>query len=268
MRRLFWLIALVLVCVPALAENQFKIIALQHRFGQDLVPVLAPLAGPDGTISASGNHLFVNVAPERMEVIEQAVARLDVESRMYRIRVDRSGDTRSSSGGVDVAGRVGNEIRIERSGPQRRRGGVTVEVDRSETATTVRSSESLAVMDGAQAFIAVGRSIPFTEYWAALARRHAHVVETIRYRDIVTGFSVLPRQIGTEVELEITPRISVLNGDGVIEFQELATRIRAMPGTWVDLGDIMQSRDEVSRAILAYSRGDSEVSSRLRVLVE
>jgi hypothetical protein len=91
MRRLIQILILIFVCGAAWAENQFKIITLQHRFGQDLLPALQPLAGQGGVVSASGNHLFVDVPSERMTAIEQAVAQLDVESRTYRIRVDRSG---------------------------------------------------------------------------------------------------------------------------------------------------------------------------------
>ena len=138
-----------------------------------------------------------------MPIIEQAVARLDVEGRMFGIRVDRSGEQRSTSSGADVSGRIGNEIRIERSGP--RRSGIDVRIDSRETTTRSRSSKYLNVMDGAPAFIAVGQSVPFTEVWISYMRRYAQVRQAVQYRDIVTGFSVVPRQIGKEVEEVMSP---------------------------------------------------------------
>lgn len=256
-----------LVSFSAWAGNEFKIITLQHRFGEELLAVLQPLAGPGGVVTASGNNLFVEVDAARMLAIEQAVARMDVESRMFGIRLDRSGQQHSASSGAEVAGRIGNEVRIERSGSRRNNSGITVGVDARETTTRSRSSEYLNVMDGASAFIAVGQSVPFTETWRELIQRHGRVRQAIGYRDIVTGFTVTPRQMGDAVELEITPRISSMNGD-IVEFESLSTRVRAVPGTWLNLGGTMSSRDDLSREIFAGSRGESSRSGELWILID
>jgi len=269
MRRFMHILILVFVCSAAWAANQFKIITLQHRFGQDLLPALQPLAGQGGVVSASGNHLFIDVPPERMAAIEQTIAQLDVESRTYRIRVDRSGSSHSSMGRLEAGGSVGgDDVRIRRSGPRPGESGVTIEMDSRETSSHTRGSEYVSVVDGARAFIAVGQSVPFTEEWMIIFRRYAHVQQTVQYRDITTGFSVLPRQLGQGVELEITPRIASLRNDGVVEFQELTTTVRVVPGEWFNLGGTMQARDEVSRAILARGAGKTESTSQLWVLIE
>jgi type II secretory pathway component GspD/PulD (secretin) len=268
MRVILQLLALLIFCASAWAENQFKIITLQHKFGEDLLPVLQPLAGANGAISASGNNLFVDVDAARMPVIEQAVARLDVQSRMFGIRVDRSGEQHNASTGADVSGRIGNKVRIERLGTPRNSSGVDVRIDSRTTTTRNSSSEYLNVMDGAPAFIAVGQSVPFTEIWTSYMRRYAQVWQAVQYRDIVTGFSVVPREIGNEVELQITPRIASLAGGDVIEFETLTTTVRAVPGTWLNLGSTMLERDEVSRAILSGRQGASSRSGELWVLVE
>lgn len=268
MQRLFIIMAVFLFCAAAWAGNQFKVITLQHRFGEDLLPALQPLVGPEGAISASGSNLFVDVAPERLAAIEQAIAAMDVERRMYRIRIERTGESQATSREVDVYGSLGNEVRIERARPGRQQNGVTIEMDRRETMTQKRGGEFLTVLDGASAFIAVGQSVPFTEYWATLVRRHAPIEHRVHYRDITTGFSVLPRQVGNEVELQITPRISSLGRGDVIDFQSLTSTVRVKPGTWLELGGSLQVNDEVSRAILAWQDGRNARNHRLRVLVE
>lgn len=264
----YLILALLLICTPVWAENQFKIITLQHVFGETLLPALQPLAGPGGTVTASGNHLFVDVDTSRMLIIEQTVARLDVESQMFGIRVDRSGGHHITSSGADVSGRIGNEVRIERSARRRSGSGMDVYID-SRTSSTLRSSsEYLNVMDGAPAFIAVGQSVPFTEVWTNYLRRYTQVRQAVHYRDIVTGFSVVPRRVGNEVELEITPRLSSLNGGDVIEFATLKTTVRTVPGTWLNLGGSMHEHDEVSRTILSARREAASRSEGLWVLVE
>lgn len=266
MRRLLALMGMLLACIAVAGE--FKIIPLQHRFAQDLLPALQPLAGAGGVISGSGTHLFVDVSQERLPAIEQAVAQLDVESRSYRISIDRSGSAHLVSGRVEASGRIGDEVRIERNGSRRSGTGVTVEMDRRETAIQTRGSEYLNVQDGATAFIAVGQSVPYTEYWLSFVRRYAAVQQAVQYRDITTGFSVTPRQIGREVELEVAPRIASLRNDGVVEFQQLATVVRVAPGQWFNLGGALQEQDEVSRAILARGQESARSDSQLWLLVE
>lgn len=151
MRRFLCLVALVCIAGAAWAETEFKIITLQHRFGQDLVSALQPLAGPGGVISATGNHLLVEVAPERMAAIEEAVARLDVESRTFRIRIDRSHAGHESSERIEAGGSVGNDnVRIRRLGPGQRGNGVVVEMDGRETSNRTQGSEYVSVLDGAR----------------------------------------------------------------------------------------------------------------------
>lgn len=270
MRRLLCLLSLCCLCGIAGAATDFKIITLQHRFGQDLLSVVQPLAGPGGTVSAVDNKLIVQADAEHMAAIEQAVAMLDVERKTLRIHIDRSGTAHASGGGVQASGEIGSgNVRIQRSRPGRPAGnGVTVEADRYERETRSRGSEQLAVADGASATIAVGQSVPFTETWRTLARRYPQIGQSVQYHDVTTGFTVKPRMIGQMVELEIAPRIASLRQDGSIEFSELATTVRVAPGQWFDLGGTMQQRDEVSQAILAREGSRSDGGTQLWLMVE
>lgn len=270
MRRLWCMVCLCLMCSIACAATEFKIITLQHRFGQDLLSAVQPLAGPGGTVSAVDNHLMVQADAEHMAAIEQAVAMLDMERKTLRIRIDRSGSAHASGGGIQASGEISSgNVRIQHSRPGRQQGnGVTVEADRYERETRTRGSEQLAVADGARATIAVGQSVPFTESWMTLARRHARIGQSVQYRDVTTGFTVTPRMIGQMVELEIVPHVASLRQDGSIEFNELATTVRVAPGQWFDLGGTMQQRDEVSQAILAREGSRSDGGTQLWLMVE
>jgi hypothetical protein len=270
MFRLLLLLGLAWMSGPVWAETQFRIFTLQHRFGQDLLPAIKPLVGEEGTASAIDNHLLIQAAPERMPFIEQAIARLDTELRSLRITVRHNRVTQESSRGAEVSGIVQHgDVRLRLP---RRDGrvseGVGVTVGQHETSISDRASEYLSVMEGKRAVIAVGKSVPFTENWLVLSQRHARIQQTIRYRDITTGFSVMAHLIGDEVELEIMPRIAQLLGDGVIEFQELATTVRVPRGQWIDLGGTMGAHDEVSRAILSLGATDKRQDVDLWIMVE
>ena len=146
--------------------------------------------------------------------------------------------------------------------------GANVEIGKGSSHIRQRGSEFVTAMDGADAFIRVGQSVPYTQQWAVFTQRYAHAGQTTEFRDITTGFAVRPRYIGDEVELEIMPRIARLNSSGFIDFEELATTVRLAPGEWFDLGGSMQNRDEVSRAIFANYRASGSQNSTLRIKVE
>ncbi|HLD10022.1 MAG TPA: hypothetical protein VJB68_08260, partial [Methylophilaceae bacterium] len=60
----FLLLAVSLAANIAWAETEFKIITLQHRFAQDLLPTIQPMVGEGGSASAMDNHLMIRAAPE------------------------------------------------------------------------------------------------------------------------------------------------------------------------------------------------------------
>lgn len=270
MRKLLCVLCAVFMCGAAWAETQFKIITLRHRFAQDLLPAVQPLVGEDGSVSAIDNHLLVEASAERMAAIEQIVATLDTERKTLRIEISRSRTSRDVSRQAGVAGSIRRgDVGIVLPRPDGRVvEGVAVDLDRREHAVNERASEFVSVLEGARAVIGVGQSVPFTEQWLVLTRRYVRLQQTVQYHDISTGFSVLPQRIGNEIELVVAPRIAHLAGDGVIDFQELATTVRLTPGQWFDLGGAMQSHDDVSRAILAHGARHGEEGSQLWVLVE
>ncbi|HZV97834.1 MAG TPA: secretin N-terminal domain-containing protein [Methylophilaceae bacterium] len=270
MRRLYIFILLMaglFAMDTAQAQTEFKIITLQHRFAHELVPLVQPMVGPGGNASAIDNQLLIRATPERMAEIEQLVAKLDVSRRNVRITVsnDSSQQMQRDRLGVTGRGRVGD---VEVQVPRGAREGVNVEIDRRESSITNRGSQFLTVLDGERAFIRVGQSVPFTQQWVMLTQRYLNIQQTTEFRDITTGFAVRPRYIGDQVELEIAPRIARLNSAGFVDFEELATVVRLSPGQWFDLGGTMQSKDEVSRAILSNQQNAGTQNSGLMIKVD
>ncbi|MFY9975002.1 MAG: secretin N-terminal domain-containing protein, partial [Chromatiaceae bacterium] len=62
-------------------EYPLEIIELRSRLPEELIPILTPLAGPDGTVVGAQHALFVRAAPERLADIRRALAELDRPAR-------------------------------------------------------------------------------------------------------------------------------------------------------------------------------------------
>jgi hypothetical protein len=269
-RRILSLLGVCLCLLSTLAQaiTELKIITLQHRFAEDLIPTIEPMIGPDGTISGYQNQLIVRANPQNMAEIEKLVATLDAVQKNLKISVSReAADTRDSSE-LSVSGRkrFGDiEVGTRNSNNQ---SGARVDINQRESRRLNDSLQDITVMDGREAFIAVGEIVPFTSEWVTLTQRYASIQSTTDFVDVTTGFAVRPRSLGDVIELEITPRVKQLNRNGFIDYESLSSVVQVNRGEWFDLGGLMQSKDEVSRAILSRESSRQSSSNQLRVRVE
>ena len=280
---LLWLLLLLSLVTQteAQAQTELKVITLQHRFPQDILPALQPLVGDDGSVSAVQNFLIVCTASENMRQIEQLIASLDTAQKNIRITV--SHDSQVLSAQRNISGSAGvqvGDVQVNVPRNQPRQDGVTkspgfhqpkgVEFDigQSEIESYQSGQAFITVLDGQRAFIRVGESVSFTQQWLILTQRYQSRVRTTEFRDITTGFAVRPRYIGDQVEVEITPRIASLNASGVIDFEQLSTVVRVAPGHWLDIGGVMQLKDDISRTILSPQQEKSDHYQSLLIKVE
>ncbi len=265
-----YLLTLSLFSLNALAATEFKIIDLQHHFAEDILPIIQPLVGSDGTATGMQNHLIIRASPEKMIEIEQIISTLDVERQNLKITVSHQSNLQTNDDNVAMSGRkrIGNVTIGTNKYPRNAADGVQLDIENNQSSIHSNGNQFINVMDGERAFIRVGQSVPYTQEWVTLTRRYASIQRTTEFVDISTGFSVRPRSIGNQIELEITPRIAQLNQNKYIDFEELSTIVRVSRGEWLDLGGTMQQKDEVSRAILSRQNGGQLQNNSLSIRVE
>lgn len=262
------LVLLFMLSSTSLAATEFKIITLQHRFANDLLPVISPMAGTEGTATGIRNQLILRASPERMREIEATIQQLDTARVNRRITVNTDNNSQLQRSRTDLSGKVKVGHVTISNDKYATPNSANINIKRSSSRTQHNSSQFLNVLDGERAFIRVGHSIPFTQDWVVITSRYIQTGSTTDWRDVSTGFAVRPRTIGNQVELEITPRIAKLNSHGYIDFEELSTTVRVALGEWVDIGSTMQNRDDVSRKILGISSSASSQSSGLVIKVD
>ena len=260
--------AFLLISMSALAETEFKIFTLQHRFASDLLPFIEPMVGADGTANGIDNQLIIRAQPQRMQEIEALVAKMDATRTNRKITVSTSNNMQSQRERTEASGKVKMGKVIIGNDRNVRPNTGNVDIARSSSNTRQTSNQFINVLDGERAFIRVGQLVPFTQEWITITRRYIQIDRFTDWREVATGFAVRPRTIGNEVELEITPRIARLNNQGYIDFEELTTVIRTSLGSWVDIGGTMQNNDEVSRKILGIQTNTSQQNSALSVKVD
>ena len=236
------LIFIINLCLAwhASAATEFKIITLQHRFAEEILPVIRPLVGNDGTATAMQNNLIIRTSPANMAEIEQIVSTLDTARQNLKITINRNKSLSASGSRAEISSRkrIGN-VAIE-TGSNRRiiRDGVALNIENQQSKKNLSNTQFIQVIDGEKAFISVGQSIPYTQEWINLAQRYVSAQRTTEFVTIDTGFAVRPKTIGNQVELEVTPRFSQMNQNGMIDFETLTTTIRINNGLLVIIGSL------------------------------
>ncbi len=270
MRKSLFLIFMFCLSAHVFAASEFKIITLQHRFAEDILPSIQPLVGNDGSVTALQNNLIIRANSENMLQIEQVIATLDTVRQNLKITVKRDSNLSTQDNQIGVTGRkrIGNVTISTNRYPNTSKNGVHVDLANKQSDAYNSSNHFINVVDGERAFISTGQSIPYTQEWVLLTQRYIQIQRATEFVEINTGFAVRPRSIGNQVELEITPRFSQPNQSGSIDFETLSTVVRVNKGDWLDLGGIMQQKDDVSRAILSRSSNGQASTSQLLIRVE
>ncbi|OYZ68724.1 MAG: nodulation protein NolW [Methylophilaceae bacterium 17-43-7] len=259
---------LLMFSLSVVAQTELKIFTLQHYFAKDLYDIISPLVGEHGTVTGMNNQLIVRTTPAQMAEVEAVIASFDVPRVNRKITVQSNRNNQSTFNNAEVSGNVniGNvTIRNGRPVPDN---NARIDVSRQQNQGSQSSQQFLQVVDGERAFIQVGKLIPFSQDWILITQRYTQITSTTDWVNVSTGFSVRPRTVGNQVEIEITPRLTKYNSQQSIDFEELSTTIRANLGEWVNIGQTMQQSDEVSRKILGSQSGTFEDKSDLTIRVD
>jgi hypothetical protein len=234
--------ALSLAVLPGAAqETVLEILTVRNRPAESLLGDLLPLAGPNGSVTASGSKLIVNAAPAALARIKRVLAELDVVPRSLWITVSQGDASRMAGSRTEVTGRVdapGGRTRTVVTGAFAQQGASSAD----ETVQRIRAVEGLP------ALIRAGRSL--TVPTAVL--------------EAETGLYVRPLLAGDFVTLEVAATKEAFDAHGRVEGQRLVTTVSGRLGEWITIGGL-------SRDAEASGRGERRQAAEervVRVLVE
>ncbi len=245
MRALIFVIMLALALV-AQAQTVLEVIELNYRNADQVIPMLKPLLAPGGTISGMQNRIIVRTTPQNLAELRKVLDVVDAMPRKLLISVRQQSTASGTGSEAEVSGSIGNDrARVTVPGTSSNQGGTVVirrgndqvrgRVSQSQSAATDSGVQTLQVVEGNEAYIQIGQSVP-------VRSQSAQGSETVQYRDAGTGFYVRPRVSGNQVTLSIsTRRDSVADPNtGAINVQHVDTVVSGRLGEWLELGGIAQ----------------------------
>ena len=253
MRFVLLLLGLALL-VGAVQADSITTIQLRNRPAAEVMPVIKPMLGADDAISGQGFKIFLRASPQTLAQVKDMIAALDVASKVLQISVFQ-GSTRGlrelgfdaniqikrgdASVGIGAGGNNdGNAAGSITYGTSSGSGSV------SGTSTQKRLQNNpihqVRVTEGRDAYIETGQQIPYFSGSNWITPKGFG--GGIEYKDVVSGFYVLPRIHGDNVTLTISPFKNSPSdtGGGNISTQYASTTVTGRIGDWLLIGGVTE----------------------------
>ena len=273
MRKSFPLVLVtgVLFWTAAVAQELVtEVIRIGYRTVEEVLPIVRPLVPRPGSVSGIAGQLVIRTTPANMVEIKQVLERIDQAPRNLMITVRRGLSQHVARGEEDVFVRSKDgDIRVSTGRPIRRGPGVVVQgggqdikggvrIRRTHSRGDEKNLQRIRVLEGREAFISFGESVPFAQRSITISGTNTTVQDSVEYKDLVTGVHVVPRLSGEHVILDVSPQSSRLSerGGGVIETESASTRVSGRLGEWIQIGGIGESENR--------SGGGTTYSTRTR----
>lgn len=280
-----WVLFVIAASAVHAQNTVLEVIPLRYRTAQEVIPIIQPMLAREGSVSGLQGQLVVRTTPANLEEIKRILASVDTAPRRLLVTVRQDADATRSERSSEVSGRIGSDrARVIAPDSGDRRGGnvvlregddrVRAHVFEGQSAESDRNTQSVQVLEGREAFVRVGQSVPVRE---RQVRRTVvggqvveQVVESTQYRDVTSGFYVLPRVSGDRVMLDISPQRETLSTQvrGGVNVQRVVTTVSGRLGEWMEIGGIAQDSSGQQSVLLGRSSTGASDSRRVLIRVE
>jgi type II secretory pathway component GspD/PulD (secretin) len=266
------LLLLLLLLIPGImyAADPMEIIELRSRSANEVIPIIRPLLEPDGKVTGMNNQLIIRAKPEQITEIRKVLARIDRPPRKLIIYVRHGATYDLDRDGVraDINAKLGKHSNIT-IGRSTRPGSAQVRIRSSSTNSQLNATQHVQALEGRPAFIATGKSVPINETTTTIGGSVVQQQHTVRYRDVTTGFYVIPYLNGNQVTLNISPHMERQGSiHGTYDVTEADTSVRGVIGEWLTIGGIASSENTNRSDILRRSQTSGRNQHSIQLLVQ
>jgi type II/III secretion system protein len=266
---------------PVLAESmKIEIIPMKNRLVSDVIPVIEPLVVEGGSVTGMKDKLIVKTTPSNLKQIKSVLAEIDNAPRRLMISVKQNVDGNFNIKEGGYSGRYNSgDVKFKSPDPGREgtiiqgkdSDGNVIRYRQLETRSRLEDKNVFRVqtLEGNPAFINSGQSVPVATQSTFVTAGGIVYQDGVEYRDVTSGFYVLPRLQGDNVTLLVAPHLSrVTPGEAAIfDVQNVETTASGRLGEWIQLGGTTQHYNDDSRrnAISTQRRGQEQRNVLIKV---
>ena len=260
-----------------------EVITAGYRPVDELVEIIRPMVPKPGSVSGAYGKLVIRTTPENMREIKEILATLNRAPANLLVSVRHSMDEEVRRDLFEVFGQVGGENASISTGRGAGNGrGIVisgqdngqqagVRIDRTQSTASDGGTERVRVLEGKEAFIRSGQSVPVSDERVIVSGNGVTTVQrSTGFRNVTSGFYVRARLNGDDgVTVEIFPQRNRLDAaSGAIELGEASTVVSSRLGRWMEIAGVGSSTNESLRGIGASASGATRSESAIYLKVE
>ena len=241
-----------------------EVFTIGYRPVDEMIQILRPMVPGPGSVSGAYGKIVVRTTPANMREIKEILATLNrpPSNLLISVRHSMNEEVRRdlyeafgelSGGNVGLStGRgsgSGRGLVISHQDGDQEAG---VRMDKAQTVAGDSGTQRVRVLEGKEAFIRSGQSVPVTNERVVVSSTGVTTVQTSTgFRNVDSGFTVRARLNDNDrVTVEIFPRHNRLDsGSGTIDVREASTVVSSPLGRWMEIGRIGAASSENTRGI-------------------
>jgi type II secretory pathway component GspD/PulD (secretin) len=249
--------ALLLAALPAAADSGrvSKVYRLGVADPHAAREVAEGLVSREGKVVLDEGHhtLIVLDAPERQAAVAEALQSLQGPLASIRVRARIVDHETGEEAGVSASG----QLLLTLPGPGVR-SDVVFDVKSKGVGKSRSSKQSVVVVSGGEASIAVGREIPYQQWFLLYGKEHGVVAAEVKWKDVGSRLAVSPTVIdgGRRVRLRVVPVISYGKGKKRedVPYAGVATELVLEDGEELRIGGSEEDEEFYGRFFSGYDR--------------
>ena len=277
--------AVLLGAAAQAADMVTAVIPAGFRSADELAQILRPLVPAPGSVNGFHNQLVIKTTPDNLAELRQILATLDTAPANLLVSVRRTLDAEVSRDLARASARVGSGNTALGIGSEAHRGdprgGASARIADEHAAGALRLQrgthtregtdvQPLRVLEGKEAFIHTGESVPTPERSVVISGGAVSITQGARYQEFGTGFYVRPRLSADGVVLDIIPSSRERRGDGSAAVREASTSVSGPLGRWIAIGttasQAAQGHSGIASSRVTSTRRDDSIYVKVQRL--
>jgi type II secretory pathway component GspD/PulD (secretin) len=225
----------------SIMASEMDIIELHNRPAEEIIPLIEPMLDAGESINGKGFQLILKADTARQSQIRELVSKLDRAQAQLMITVFQGSERDMKALGIDTQVKVNDN---------------SVQAKATTIGTRSRMQDNpvhhLRLTEGTSGYIETGKSVPyFSGAYGGVGLGRGVVGADVEFKDVTTGFYVLPRLNGDMVILDVSPHSDSLDSSrpGAIKTSRAATTISGQLGQWIPLGGTTEQASRSTKKI-------------------
>jgi len=271
MKLFYKLLGLALLLASPVQADSITTIQLLNRPAAEVIPIVKPMLGANESITGQGFKIFLRSSPETLAQVKDMIDNLDIAAKILQISVFQGSDRDLSALGISVNIQIETgdaSGSIEGNTNKNSDGGGSISYSTHNSSGSLNSTSTrrrlenspihqLRITEGTEGYIETGEQIPYFSGANWIVPDAA--VGGVEYKNVTSGFYVLPRIHGDNVTLQVSPfknSQSKMRG-GNIETSHANTTITGRIGEWLLIGGATEQIKRSQKNTGSYSSTQS-----------